>query len=272
MDPIQGNPQATGGAGNTAPVSLADAIGIGQAQPKNEPSGNGGDKGAGTTPPAQDAHQNLPAWMSQLPDDIRSDAETVKQLSKFQKIGDLGKSYAALEAKLGRSVVIPAKDAPPEEVKAFYEKLGRPAEAAKYGIDDKNADAFKELAFRHNLTDEQAKGLWKSLNDLGNGEAQRMRADAAQRIKDVDAKLHQEYGSRYGEKMAMLQRGIRAFAGEAAGKKLSDSGLIYDEDIIRMFVNLGEMQAEAGTATKGAPGIRRYKPTSEGGSFSFKDI
>ena len=273
MDPLQDNPQATAGSsGSTEPSSLTDVMEKAfPSQPKDEPS-SGGDKDAGTKGGATTSQQDLPSWMQQLDGDIRANAEQVKQLSKFQKIGDLAKSYSALEQKLGRSVVQPGKDATPEEIQAFYEKLGKPKEAAKYGIDDKDADSFKALAFRHNLTDEQAKGVWSELKGAAQGELERQRADMAQHVKDVDAKLHQEYGSRYGEKMSLLERGIRTFAGAEVGARLRETGLLFDEGIVKMFIQLGELSSEGGTYVKGSSGGKRYKSTADGGSFEFQGL
>lgn len=273
MDPLQDNPQATAGSsGSTEQSSLTDVMNRAfPSQPKAEPSA-GGDKDAGTKGGATTSQQDLPSWMQQLDGDIRANVEQVKQLSKFQKIGDLAKSYSALEQKLGRSVVQPDKDATPEEIQAFYEKLGKPKEAAKYGIDDKDADSFKALAFRHNLTDEQAKGVWSELKGAAQGELERQRADMAQRVKDVDAKLHQEYGSRYGEKMSLLERGIRTFAGAEVGARLRETGLLFDEGIVKMFIQLGELSSEGGTYVKGSAGGKRYKSTADGGSFEFSGL
>lgn len=270
-DPIMDNPQATGDAGNAASKSLTDIVGTGTAQPNAEPSA-GGDKAAGTNAAQSQQDQDLPSWTSQLSDEIRNNADTMKQLAKFKKIGDLASSYAALETKIGRSIVQPGKDAKPEEVQAFYEKLGKPKEAAKYGIEDKDAEAFKTLAFSHNLTDEQARGLWAGMKEVGSNLLQTQQAQAAQHIKEVDAKLHQEYGNRYGEKMTMLERGIRTFAGAETGKKLRETGLMFDEGIIKMFVQLGELSAEAGTSMKGGPGGGSYKSTADGGTFSFNGL
>ena len=40
---------------------------------------------------------NFPAWTSQLPEDMRSNADIMKQLVKFSKIGELAKSYSELQ-------------------------------------------------------------------------------------------------------------------------------------------------------------------------------
>ena len=93
------------------------------------PEPNNGENGKGTN--EVDQKPENPKWMAQLDGESLKNEDLVKQLSKFQNIGDLAKSYSALEKKLGKSINIPGDDAAAEELAAFYGKLGRHCRALR---------------------------------------------------------------------------------------------------------------------------------------------
>lgn len=266
-DPVlKDNLNGDGTAGST-PAGLTDAMSgmTGGAEPETKPDAKTGETDKGTEP----QNAETPAWMSQLPEGIRNDADVMKQLSKFQKVGDLAKSYTELETRLGKSIVQPGKDSTPEEVQAFYEKLGKPKDAKSYGIETEGADAYKDIAFKYNLTDDQATGLFKELSDLGIGKVKAAQEELNRRATELDTKLHKEYGSEYEAKLRLLQRGVNAYGGKELGDKLRNSGLLYDESIVRLFIRLGEMGAEPGAAFKGTAAPKKYKSIAEGGTFDY---
>src|SRR3546814_10894878 len=53
---------------------------------------------------------------------------------KFTSPAEVVKSYAALQSRLGRSVVKPGPDAAPEEIAAYRRQLGVPESAAGYEV------------------------------------------------------------------------------------------------------------------------------------------
>lgn len=240
-------------------------------QPASKPSeGNTGDTDKGSTNnQGQINNQELPTWTSQLNDELKNNSDVMKQLSKFGKISDLAKSYSELEAKLGKSIVKPEKDASAEEKEAFYQALGKPTSADKYSIDVENSEAFKEMAFKNNLTDEQAKGIFQSFSEFGKNVLDQQKAQIASNAKTADETLRKEWGNNYDAKIKMLQRGVNAYGGNALGQKLKQSGLLFDVDVIKIFVKLGEENAEAGTVGRTFNGGNDYKTTAEGGKFSW---
>lgn len=238
-----------------------------EPEAKPEAANDEGKKAEGT----EKSQADLPAWTNQLPEEMRKNSDTMKQLMKFGKIGDLAKSYSELESKLGKAIELPGKEAKPEEVEAFYQKLGKPETADKYTIDDKNADTFKELAYKYNLTDEQAKGIYAGAKALTESYMQQAQDKLIQTAKATESALKSEYGTDAQVKLDLCKRGVLAFGGPELGQKLQASGLLYDIDVVKMFIKLGEMNAEAGTSTKAAPS-GGYKTTNEGGSFNFKGI
>lgn len=268
------NPENPGNSQNDVPAGenpagsiteIMDALD--QAKPEPQPDDNG-DKGEGTD---QDQKPENPKWMEQLDKSALEDADLVKQLSKFNKIGDLAKSYSELEKKMGSSINIPSEDAGAEELNAFYQKLGKPESAEGYSIADEKAQPFKDLAYMNNLTDKQAVAMFEGLAKIGQAQQQAVNANLAKIAQESDRQLKAEWGNEYSRNLEYLKRGIAAYGGNQLGAKLKASGLIYDADIIKMFAKLGKSSSESSATNKGAGGRSDYIPTSEGGMFNYKD-
>lgn len=262
---------SNGDTGNTASISSAMAS-MTETEPKKAEPVNGNANGTETSQ-KDTVSKTYPTWTSQLPDTIKGNEDLMKQLEKFEKIGDLANSYAELENKLGKSIVIPGKDATAEETKAFYQKLGMPKEAKGYELEGENIDDFKNIAYAANLTQAQAKAVFELMGNYGKQIAANNQANAERQMRETDEMLHKEYGNKYAEKIALLQRGVQNYGGKELGQLLQSAGIFYNPQIVRLFIQLGEQSAESGTSTVGAGGGKNtYKPTNEGGSFTFKEL
>lgn len=242
------------------------------AKPANEPA-NSGDKGQGNGNGSggnDNGNDQLPAWTSQIGDVLKNDGAKEK-FSKFEKLSDLAKSYLELEAKTGNSIAKPGENASDDEREAFYRALGKPETADKYSVKGDDVAAFREMAFKANLTDEQAQALFASMQELGKNTQAQMQANFDQQAKQTQADLAAEYGEKYSEKIEMLKRGIKAYGGEVVGAKLQKAGLLADKDIVKLFINLGEQASEAGSQTKTSGKPDGYKSIADGGHLSFGD-
>lgn len=246
-------------------TSVMNAMGE-STEPKSEPVNNG-ENGEGTKEKSQITEN--PKWMAQLDKESLEDADLVKQLGKFQKLGDLAKSYANLEKKLGNSVNIPGENATAEELRAFYSKLGVPVNADGYSIKDEKAGAFREIAFNNNLTDSQAKAIYEGLAQMGQRAVEASQEQMAKLAAESDRQLHEEWGQEYQKNLEFLKRGVAAYGGNSLGAKLKASGLLFDADVVKMFVSIGKANAESTSTTKGTGGKADYKSTADGGHFDF---
>ena len=243
------------------------------AKPETKPNGNEGDAGQGKSDNdnGKGSEAQHPAWMNQINSELIKDAEKAGKLSKFEKLSDLASAYLEAEGKLGSSIVKPGENASDEERRAFYTALGVPDAADKYSIEGDDAKMFREMAFNNNLTDEQAKSLYASLQKVGQNALDAQKAAFAQQAQDTQAALQKEYGKDYQTKIEMLKRGVATYGGEKMGAKLQQAGLLGDYDVVKMFILLGEQSAEAGS-----PGTTRgktdgYKSIADGGYLSFGD-
>ena len=243
------------------------------AQPGTKPNGNEGDAGQGKSDNdnGKGGEVQHPAWMNQINSELMKDAEKAGKLSKFEKLSDLASAYLEAEGKLGSSIVKPGENASDEERRAFYKALGVPDAADKYSIEGDDAKMFREMAFKNNLTDEQAKAFYKSLQEVGNNAIAAQKAAFDQQAKDTQAALQKEYGKDYQTKIEMLKRGVATYGGEKMGAKLQQAGLLGDYDVVKMFILLGEQSAEAGSPGNTKGKAEGYKSIQEGGTLSFGD-
>lgn len=274
-DPIEGNPEAQAAADTSTAGNIESIMGsmAGDNGPEAKPDAAAdGKKAEGTTETGKGSSEDYPAWTSQLPEEIRGNADAMKQLSKFAKIGELAKSYSELESKLGKSIVQPGEDASEEEVNAFYEKLGKPKTADKYSIDVEGSENFKKLAYENNLSDKQAVAIFNSLRQIGQQTLQQQQQETLQHAKETTEALQAEYGNNFDLKMKMLAKGVETYGGKELGNKLKNTGLLFDRDVVKMFILLGEQASEPGSFNKGTGKANDYKSRADGGTFSFKDL
>lgn len=239
----------TEGVSNTTPDATPEAKAEG-----NKAEGN-----------VNEAPVKRPAWMAQLPEDLRED----EAFTSFEKLGDFAKAYKEAVKKEG--IKAPGKDATPEELAAFYKAIGKPETAEDYKLEGTDLDAFKEMAFGSNLTQSQAESVLKALKARADAAANTAKENMARMYNETNAALKTEYGNSYTEKMKSLNRGLLTFGGKNIQQKLMQAGLSYDPDIVHMFIRLGELSSEAGGNMQSSTGDA-YKTNAAGGQFSFSGL
>jgi hypothetical protein len=183
----------------------------------------------------------LAAWTQQLSREIRENPELTKKLSAYEKLDDLANAFFALEGKNG----IPGRDARPEEVKAFWEKLGYPEKPENYTVSkEKDAEVFVSMAHGARLTDEQAAAMWKLASEKTASQIAALKERQAREIAETDLALQKELGEGYPRAMELLKRTV---SGSPAFTLLQQAGLAGKPEIIKAFIALGEASAETGS-------------------------
>jgi hypothetical protein len=259
-------PESGGNGGQPAgsPESLesimagaSDTNPQGSAKPANE-AGNGG--AAGGVP----GEAKVPAWHEQLPPELKGNAG----LAEYPKVGDMAKALLDLKGKAG--VELPGEKAGPEELAAFWEKLGRPKEPGGYSFakDAENAEIAR-MAHAAHLTESQAAALFREMKSFGTARMQQMQQAQTAELMETERTLKAEFGSRYAEKVEFLKRGLAA-AGQNVGAVLQKAGIAGNPDIVRAFIRYGEMTAESGGA-RGGTTAGPLKSIYEGGGFDYPE-
>ena len=244
------------------------------AKPETKPNGNEGDAGQGKSDNdnGKGSEVQHPAWMTQLNGEFLHDAVKTEKLSKFEKISDLASAYFEAEGKLGNVLVKPGENSTDEEREAFYKALGKPDAADKYSIEGEDAKMFREMAYKNNLTDEQAKAIYEGIAEVGFNALNAQKEAFAQQAHDTQVALQKEYGKDYPVKIEMLKRGVATYGGKNMGAKLQQAGLLGDYEVVKMFILLGEQSAEAGSPGNTKGKAQGYKSIQEGGSLDFGDL
>jgi hypothetical protein len=198
-----------------------------------------------------------PEWTAQLPKEIRENAGLLKKLGGFKTIAELANSYLSVEGKQ----VVPSKDAKPEEVQGFYERLGKPKTKEGYSMaGDKDAAPFIEGAYSMHLTDAQATFIWEQACKDRQETADRQ----AKELAESDAVLKREYGGKYNEAIAFYRRGAGGILNE-----LKSHGLAGKPQIVRALIAYGRSISEAGGAAESG-GAAQPVSVMRGRGFNYK--
>lgn len=212
---------------------------------------------AGGTPPAP---PSAPTWLT------GADEVTVGYVANkgWTEPKQVLEGYRNLEKllgadKAGNAVVLPKPDATPEEQAAFFNRLGRPADAAGYKLDaikgsdpefsKQAASWFHELG----LTQKQGEALATKWNEhVGGMSTASQEAQQAAFAAD-DAALKTSWGQAFAQNVAQAQVGMRAIGGPEMVDKLSAA--MGHKATMEFLQNIGSRMGEASfesgqTATK----------------------
>lgn len=193
--------EANGGAGG---AGGADGPGAGGAGPGAGGAGGAG-PGAGGAGGASGAGGG--DWITSLSPDHQAFV-TGKQ---YKGVADIIDSYRNAEKLLGvpadRVLKLPGADGKPEDWAPIYDKLGRPKDAAGYGLDalvpkGENGEFMKAAAGKFHelgLSKSQAENLTKWYNEQAAGATTNFAANQAAESQAQQQKLAAEWGQAYDQ-------------------------------------------------------------------------
>jgi hypothetical protein len=207
---------------------------------------------AGQAPSAQPVSD----WRSEIPEDIRSH----KSLETIQDVGSLAKSYVNAQSMIGADKVVkPGKFATSDDWNSFYDKVGRPASADDYQLENKlaegqseNADMvswFKKTAHEVGLLPHQAQNLLNKYNEFSGSQVQQSASVTEDEINKVALDLKKEYGQAFDDRMAVGKGVLENFSSipveEFEDLTLSNGMKLGDHPaIIKTMVNIGQYMKE----------------------------
>lgn len=165
------------------------------------------------------------------------------------------RSYQNLEKLLGadragNTVVLPKADASPEELSAFYNKLGRPADAKDYklGLPEGADPAFSNAAAAKfhelGLSAKQAEELSGWYNQFGQQTQQQMEAQRAEQFQQQNAELRTGWGLKYDENVLVARNTVNALGLDS---KTIDAleGAMGHKGLMEFLVRVGSKSGEA---------------------------
>ncbi len=226
---------------------LAKALAPGLEGAKaDEPNGGGGD---GSAPGGGAPDSAVPDWAADWPDDLK---EWIAKAGHKDPAA-LAKGYRELEKKLGElgsgaAVRLPKDDAPEEEWRAFWRKLGAPEKPEEYALEKLAAEVLGDAADGAFLTavqqamaeagvpKRQAEALARRYLEL---ERQAMEEAENEMRRDVEA-LQKELGDRFEPTVVQALGAARKLclsADDVAGLRT----VLGVRRAVEMLSSLGEM-------------------------------
>jgi hypothetical protein len=217
---------------------------------------------AGTPPAAAPAAPSGSAeakwWASFTDETMRGYAET----KNFPSPEEAVRSYSNLEKLLGQkanAVMLPGADAKPEELAAFYDKLGRPAKPDNYPVPDALKEdpvikAFAAKAHELGLPAKQFEGVMgfvaeqsKALLDAKTGQTQ-----AAQDAELAELKRDNP-GLKYDQLLEHGRRAVRSLGIETPDLTKIE-GALGTRKMIELLGKIGASNGESPFVEGDAPG------------------
>lgn len=204
-------------------------------------------------------------WRAGFAEDVRSNPVTQRLAGPEAALRELIGAQKMIGAD---KIVMPGKDAKPEELNEFYTKLGRPATSEDYdlsgvaipenvAVDDAFQGAAVGKMHELGLTQAQVDGVLNMYYDEVGGQGASRATELAQNVEAGIQALKTEWGPAYRGKADLAMRAFRAGAGEfakeiEAAETLDGVQLGDHPAFIRVFATLGAQMSEhglVGTAT-----------------------
>lgn len=239
----------------------------------------------------EEQNSEVTSYFAELPEDTRTWLEKrgVKDPVSAAKL-----AYEQ-EKLLGNAIRVPGKDAKPEEVEAFLNKLGRPENVDGYEFkppaelpedlpyDGERAKTFASVAHKAGLTKAQAAAIhdWfvgETVNDY-KGLAEQGSQRAAETAKTETEKLVKLWGPLDGQQMktnlSFADRALRETGGDEVLAEFQRVGLIGTEGNMILSAPIAVMMSKIGAALykeddvlRGDPG-RLNNPFEEGAGHNI---
>lgn len=208
----------------------------------------------------QPAPQDPPAGSERewVPEEYRND----ETFNKFTGVGDVFKSYKALESKFGagpdRILTLPGEGSTPEQWSEIYSKLGRPetkdgyefAEVDKFKYSDDFKASLADKAFELGMSKGAFKELTKWYGEKSLAEQSARAAEYQQRVEDAKAQLKSEWGVAYDQNQQYMRIGLNR-AGSEAQRILQKTGALSYPEVANLLVELGKGNMEHAAINNG---------------------
>ncbi len=214
------------------------------------------DTDTGNTGQTQTAAPSPFTWK----DKVGNDFANSPTLSKFddtpEGLKNAMASHLNLEKLLGHEKVPLPKG--PEDVEGrarFNKALGVPERSDGYNLPDPSLpgemskltfdkNAFAQVAHDHNLTPDQATGLWNKYVELSGNIYQKHSTELQASLDKTMNALRAEWGDAYASKVELAEMVINKFAGDKDAGDYITAVLSKDAKSLKFLASIGEQFAE----------------------------
>lgn len=213
------------------------------------------------TPPSADPGTNPPpanqdfksTWKEYIPEDLKDRAEW----NNIKDPSDLFKNYINAQQTISKSVRLPDEQSTPEDIAAFYIKLGKPSKKEDYTFEYQQKDGdmynkesfdfsmFQDLADKANLTENQYKALATAYIDVQNDAYKNyiktLADQAAEELKTAEGKLKNAWGTQYNNNINLITEKVKKLYPKATLNRMQNAGLFRDADFLSAHLKLTKM-------------------------------
>ena len=185
---------------------------------------------------------------------------------------DLVRQFRDLEAMVGPDQVrMPGADATPEEINAFWSRMGRPETPDGYniapgdsasGYDSMLADWFRDAAHAVHMPADMAESLHDRFREQAAEASAGYWQQAEQERQESEAVLRHEWGRSFDARIEDAQRAVNWLGGDTLKQVFNETGLGDHPALIRAFADMGRLLAGGGGNTApNAPATAAPSPT-----------
>jgi hypothetical protein len=201
--------------------------------------------------PSPDANATPALWFDKLDPDLRNNPG----ITKFKSEADLAKSYVELQKALGKDkVTLPTDKSTPDELKAFWKKIGAPEKPEDYDIGDEDIveqarldfatkEQFRKAMYEEGYTKKQFDAAWKFYKQSTNNRITQ-EVEAIKKMRDVsETELRGKWGAAYEAKVEGAQKVINSFFKDKGVRKEFEV-LANDKGFIEAMADIAERLGE----------------------------
>jgi hypothetical protein len=180
-----------------------------------------------------------------LSDDLKPVAE------KYKTPAEAAKAYRELEGKLGSAIFMP-KDDDAEGQAKFYERLGRPRDAAGYTlpalpegatIDGDMFASTAKLAHKHGMPKKQFEGFFRDIVTERHTKATAAQAEMTAKRNEAMAEVHAEFGGAKETKTELARRAARVLGVDKMFNTTADE-VVKNPFLLRQLAAIAETMGE----------------------------
>ncbi len=197
--------------------------------------------------------------------------------NKGWKLDDPKEAFAAaakvardLEKHFGapaeRIVKLPAADAKPEDIRAFYERIGAPKEAKDYDLtaikDQAIADSLRATLHQSGVPKDAAAAVAKSVATALESQASRQSTEATAKIEEAKGRLKESWGANFEYNKLKAMDGARRLGMSPEAVAAMESLIGYD-GVMETLRKIGVGTSEATFIDRGI-GTNGQVTTKEG--------
>jgi len=212
-------------------------------------------------PPAQTQQQAPPQpdfkWKESLNPDFANSPTMQKYGDTKDGLNDAVKGHLELQKLMGHEKVpIPKGPDDKPAMELFKKAMRVPEKPSGYALNDPqlpdsmkdtlkfNKDQFAEIVHKHNLSPDQAKGLWNAYTELGQKEYSDQVKAYEDSVAEASNQMRREWGDAYDGKIEVGQMVINKFTDSKEQNDFITASLAKDPNGIKFLARIGEQFAE----------------------------